>query len=41
MKSPKGIFCAVCKKPAIRFWPRAEGMVCLSCVANQETEGLK
>lgn len=38
MKSPNGIICATCKRAAIRFWPRPEGMVCLSCVAKQEME---
>ena len=35
-EAPKGIVCFNCKESAIRFWPRSEGMVCLSCVAKQE-----
>ena len=38
MKSPKGIVCVKCKMVVIRFWPRPEGIMCLSCVASQENE---
>tara|TARA_R110002020_G_scaffold1372_5_gene6322 strand:- start:1856 stop:1993 length:138 start_codon:yes stop_codon:yes gene_type:complete len=37
-EAPKGIFCVNCKESAIRFWPRSDGMVCLSCVAAEENE---
>ena len=40
-EAPEGIHCAICKKPAIRFWPRSDGMVCLSCVAAEENEVLR
>ncbi len=35
-EAPKGIVCFNCKESAIRFWPRSDGMMCLSCVAKQE-----
>ena len=35
-EAPKGIVCINCKESVIRFWPRPEGMMCLSCVAKQE-----
>ena len=40
-EAPKGIVCFNCKESAIRFWPRPEGMVCLSCVAAEENEVLR
>ena len=40
-EAPKGIVCFNCKESAIRFWPRSDGMVCLSCVASEENEVLR